>query len=157
MRRITRGVYVDADAELTLKLRLAAYLLVLPRGTLVDRVTALQLNGVDVGTTEPYRFCTTEKHHSKLPSVKVRRVTTLPPHTVGASRPLPALVTARTELSLLDLVIAGDWVIRLKRASCDDVRAALTTATGRDCRKAHRAAELVRQDAASPRRPGCGC
>ena len=36
--------------------------------------------------------------------------------------PLPALVAARIELGLLDLVVAGDWLIRAKHASLSEVR-----------------------------------
>jgi hypothetical protein len=151
VRRIDRGIFLDARLELTLKMRLAGYLLVLPRETVVDGVTALQLNGVDVGTAEPYRFCTTAAHHPIRPGLRVRRVAELPPNAGGVSKTLPALVAARTELSLLDLVVAGDWLIRLKRAPYEKVRAALHTAVGRDCLKARRAAELVRGRVDSPR------
>jgi hypothetical protein len=150
VHRIDRGIYLDARLEPTLKRRLAGYLLVLPPETVVDGVTVLQLNGIDVGTAEPYRFCTTAEHHSTRPAIRVRRVAELPPHKGGACRPLPALVAARTELSLLELVSAGDWLIRLKLAPYPAVRNALAGASGRDCRTAHRAAELIRARVRSP-------
>ena len=122
VQRIDRGIFLDARRELTLKLRLAGYLMVLPAETVVDSVTALQLNGVEVGPTEPYRFCTTAEHHPTRTSIAVRRVAELPPNIGKVSRTVPALVAARTELSLLDLVIAGDWLIR---AQADVVRESL--------------------------------
>lgn len=151
VQRIDRNIYLDASLELTLEYRLAGYLLILPRETVVDGVTVLQLNGVDVGSAEPYRFCTTAAHHPTRPSIRVRRVRELPPHRFGTSRCLPALVAARTDLTLIELVVAGDWLIRLKKAPYAKVCAALAAATGRDCRTAHRAAELIRDRVASPR------
>jgi thioredoxin reductase len=65
--------------------------------------------------------------------------------------PVSALVAARTELGLLDLVVAGDWLIHAGRATLAQVRQALAEAKGRDCRKARRAGELVRDRVESPR------
>ena len=147
---IDRGIYLDARVELTLRHRLAGYLLVLPPGTVVDGVSALRLTGVEVGTATPYRFCTTAVHHPRRTSIRVRRVAELPANRGLVLRPVPALAAARTELSLVDLVVAGDWLIRLKRATLAEVRAGLGSAAGRDSRKAHRAAELVRERVDSP-------
>ena len=151
VQRIDRGIFLDARLELTLKRRLAGYLLMLPAETVVDSVTALQLNGVEVGPTEPYRFCTTAEHHPSRPSIVVRRVAELPPNVGKVSRTAPALVAARTQLGLLDLVIAGDWLIRLRRAPYEAIRDGLRGAAGRDCLKARRAAELIRGRVDSPR------
>ncbi|HYI60094.1 MAG TPA: hypothetical protein VEX66_18140 [Microlunatus sp.] len=122
VQRIDRGIFLDARLELTLKWRLAGYLLMLPAETVVDSVTALQLNGVEVGPTEPYRFCTTAEHHPSRPSIVVRRVAELPPNVGKVSRTAPALVAARTQLGLLDLVIAGDWLIRRRVDSPRETR-----------------------------------
>jgi len=64
--------------------------------------------------------------------------------------PVPALVAARTELGLLDLVAAGDWLVRAKRATLAEVRDGLAGATARHCRRARRAGSLVRARVESP-------
>ena len=64
--------------------------------------------------------------------------------------PLPALVAARHELGLVDLVVAGEWLVRQGRATVPEVSAALAAAQGRDCRVARRAGALVRDGSESP-------
>lgn len=148
---LVAGVYLAADVEPTLARRLSAYLTVLPPGTAVDSVTALRVWGVEIGPLLPYRFVTTAAYQSTRPTIRVRRVAELPTRRGSVVSPVPALVAAKTELELLDLVVAGDWLVRIKRATLDDVREGLTSATGRDCRRARRAGELVRAGAESPR------
>ncbi len=130
---------------------LSACLTVLPLGTAVDGVTALRVWGVDVGPVLPYRFVTTAAYQSRRPAIRVRRVAALPPRRGSVVSPVPALVAAKTELGLLDLVVAADWLVRTKRATLDDVREGLALATGRYCRRARRAGELVRAGAESAR------
>lgn len=146
-----RGVYLDASREPTLADRLVALLRVLPRGrTAVDGVTALRCWGIEVGTEAPYRFVTTVSYVSTRPDVRVRRARELPARRGPFLRPLPALVAARCDLTLVELVVAGDWIVRAKRATLAHVQEALLGATGRHCRRAHRAAELVRERVDSP-------
>ncbi len=148
--RIDRGLYLAAGLEPTRVRKLVGYLRLLPRSTVIDSVTALQLWGVEVGSPEPFRFCTTAKHHSRRAAVRVRRSAQLPPHQGPVTLPVPALAAARTELGLLDLVTAGDWLLRRKLATLDEVRSGLAAATGRGCRISRRAAQLVRQRVDSP-------
>jgi hypothetical protein len=150
--RISRGLYLDSACEPSLRRVLAGYLKVLPHDqTAVDGISALQLWGVDVGSVRPYRYVTIAKHHSIHEDLRVRRAKQLPPCTKAVLLPLPALVAARLQIDLATLVVAGDWLVRDGRAELAEVQAALATAAGRDCRKARRAAELVRDRSESPR------
>jgi hypothetical protein len=151
VRLIVRGIYLAAELEPTLAEQLSAHLTLLPPGTAVDGVTALQYWGIDVGSELPYRFVTTAVYQSTRAGVRVRRAGQLPEVRGGAVAPVPALVAARIELGLLDLVVAGDWLIRAKHASLSEVRQALAEASGRHCRTARRAGELVGKGAESPR------
>ena len=152
VRRIGQGLFLAASCDPTYQALAAAYLRVLPAEvTAVDGVSALRLWGVEVGTERPYRYVTTAKHHSTRPEVRVRRTSQLPPCQHSVLLPLPALVAARRDLDLLGLVIAGDWLIRAGWATLSEVQAALAAAEGRDCRRARRAAELVREGSESPR------
>ena len=64
--------------------------------------------------------------------------------------PDSALVAAAPRLDLVELVTAGDWLIRLKRCRLEDLKASLAVATGRGCLKARRVAELIRAKVDSP-------
>ncbi|MFT4164786.1 MAG: hypothetical protein QM650_06050 [Microlunatus sp.] len=152
VQRVSRGLYVAADAEPTSRTVLAAYLTVLPQGcTAVDGVSALHLWGVEVGTEKPYRFVTTAKHYSVRENVRIRRAVELPPTTNLVVDPIPALVAARRDLGLIGLVVAGDWLVQSGQAELADVRDALAATTGRDSLVARRAAEFVRKGSESPR------
>lgn len=144
-------MYLDAARDPALADWIIALLKVLPRGrTAVDGVTALHCWGIDVGTATPYRFVTTASYLSTRPEVRMRRVRELPDRRGVFLRPLPALVAARSDLPLVELAVAADWIVRAKRAPLAQVQEALAGATGRHCRRAHRAAELVRERVDSP-------
>jgi hypothetical protein len=145
------GVYLDASVEPTLANRLSALLTVLPEEAAVDGVTALWCWGIEAGTLQPYQFVTTAAYQSKRTDVRVRRVGRLPDCRGSVVSPLAALVASKVELELLDLVVAGDWLVQAKQAALEDVQQALGAATGRNCRRAHRAGELVRAGVESPR------
>lgn len=151
VRTLVAGVYLSADVDPTLAQVVSAHLTVLPLGTAVDSVTALRVWGVDVGPLHPYRFVTTAAYQSTRPIIRVRRVAELPSRIGSVVAPVPALVAAKAELGLLDLVVAGDWLVRIKRATFDAVREGLAGATGRHCRRARRAGELIRAGAESAR------
>lgn len=153
VRRIGRDLFLAADTDPTYPTLVAAHLTTLPEGTTaVDGVTALRLWGIEVGPERPYCYVTTATHHSIRPEVRVRRTSQqLPPCHRSVLLPLPALVAARSDLDLVNLVVAADWLIRVGHGTLGDVQAALVGATGRDCRRARRAAELVRSGSESPR------
>lgn len=151
VQRLTRAVYAEAGLVLTPAKQLTALIAVLPDGTAVDGVTALRHWGVEVGDERPYRFVTTARYRSERPGVRVRRVAELPERRGNVLAPLAALVAAKTELGLRDLVVAGDWLVRAEQATLPQVQNALCGATGRNCRRARRAGELVRAGSESPR------
>lgn len=150
VRNLVRGVYLAADVEPTLAIELAAFLSVLPASAAVDGVTALHYWGIEIGELKPYRFVTTASYQSKRPEVRVRRTRELPNCRGPVVRPVPALVAARLDLGLLDLVAAGDWIIRAKLATLAEVQQGMAAASGRCCLCARQAAELVRAGSASP-------
>lgn len=55
------------------------------------------------------------------------------------------------DLTLLQLVEAGDWLIRAKLSTLAEVQSGLSSASGRHCLRAREAAGLVRVGSASPR------
>lgn len=79
------------------------------------------------------------------------RVAELPPHSGTMVSAEHAFATAAPHLTLLDLVIAGDWLVRLRRCSPDSLTAYTQRSRGRGAVLARRAARLVRARVDSPR------
>ena len=150
-----RGVVIAAQpAGLSLRDRVRAGLLVLPPGTVVIGVTGLRLRGVDVGRDLPLRFASTHRHPVRRADVVVQRVTSLPPLAQGLL-PLATVehcfVTAAGELDLLELVIAGDRLLRRKLTTKARLGAYLARSPRRGVRLARRALTLMAERVDSPR------
>ncbi|MBB3327381.1 hypothetical protein [Microlunatus antarcticus] len=148
VRRQLRGAYLLGDEDPGERDRVAAALLVLPSGTGADGLTALRLQGVDLGGAAPLRFVTTHPHPVRRPEVRVRRTSTQPQlATVGelpSLGPEDAFVASAVDLDLVELVAAGDWLVRLGCTTPEALVAAASIASGRGSRVARRAAALVR-------------
>jgi hypothetical protein len=145
VRRLYRTVYVAADEPLTLALRIRAALRVLPAGTVVSGVTVLQLRGLDLGPSEPLRFLTVSPRQVRRPALRVTRVRTLPPNDGRCVTPEGAFITAAGTLDLVDLVAAGDWLVKRRLATPDSLVAMTAGVQLRGCANARRAASLVRR------------
>lgn len=147
VRREHHGVYVDARLEPSIELSAAAARLVLPTDAVLDGVSALQTLGVDVGSRWPLRFASEHRHQVRRPGIRVRRVRSLPPVDTRRSciAPGAAFVAATRELDLVDLVAAGDRLVRLGRTTPARLREAAAEHRGRGTVVARRAAALVRE------------
>jgi hypothetical protein len=147
VRREHHGVYVESFLEPSVDLSLHAAQLVLPDDALVDGVSALHALGVGVGDPWPLRFVSAHPHQVRRPGIRVRRARLLPPAVADAScvAPAAAFISAAQELNLVDLVAAGDWLVRLGRASPSELVHATATHRGRGAVLARRAAALVRE------------
>jgi len=147
VRREHHGVYVESFVEPGPETSAAAARLVLPSDALLDSVSALHALGVAVGDPGPLRFVSAHPHQVRRPGIHVRRVRSLPP--AGATStcvgPAAAFVSAALELDLVDLVSAGDWLVRLEQVTLDELRRAAASRRGRGAVLARRAAGLVRE------------
>ena len=131
-----------------------AALLVLPSDAVAVGVTGLRLYGVEVGEAWPLRFASTHRHQVRRSGVVVSRIAELPPRRSGRphlAAPEHCFVTAAQTLDVLGLVIAGDWLTRLKLTSPARLQTAAAEIRTRDARLALRAAGLVRERVDSPR------
>lgn len=117
----------------------------LPVDVLVTGVTALQAYGVDLGDTTVLRFVTATTSQTRRSDVRLTRVTALPPHRGGLVAPLVAWQTAAPDLDLVELVAAGDALVRRGLCTLDELLAHASGARGRSCRLLRRAAPLVRE------------
>ena len=151
-RRIAKGVYVAAAAPESHRIRVRGVVLALPPGTIATGVTGLQLYGVDIGTQLPMMtFATTHPRQVRRRDVQVTRLKQLPPHRDGIASPEHCWLAAASSLNLLDLVTAGDWLIRLRRTTLAGLQSVVQTHSGRGVVLARAAVGLVRERVDSPR------
>ncbi len=150
VRRLLAGVYVSAEVESSEQVLVAAALKVVPQAVVVG-VTALHLHGVDSGPPTPLYLVTTNPHPVRRAGLKVTRVKALPPHSGSVAVAEHAFTSAATQLNLLDLVTAGDWLLRTNRCQLPALQAYASSFTGRGAVAAGRAAGLVRARVDSPR------
>ena len=116
-RVVTRGVYSTATAPKSYSTFVRATLLTLPITTIVTGVTGLRLYGVLVGAELPLQFATTHPHQVRRQGVEVTRVKHLPPQRGHIAVPEHCWLVAAGELDLLELVTAGDWLLRKRRTT----------------------------------------
>jgi hypothetical protein len=150
-RRITKGVYVTATTADSHRCQVRGVLLVSPPGTIATGVTGLQLLGVAVGSRLPMTFATTHPWQVRRRDVKVMRLKELPPHRDGTAAPEHCWLVAASSLNLLDLVTAGDSLIRKRRTTLARLQTAVQGYSGRGVVVARAAVRLVRERVDSPR------
>jgi hypothetical protein len=126
-------------------------MLALPPGTIVTGVTGLQLLGIDVGPELPLTFATTHPRQIRRRDVRVMRLKELPPHRDGIASAEHCWLVAASTLNLLELVTAGDWLLRRRRTTLVRLQAAVQTYSGRGVVAARAAITLVRERVDSPR------
>jgi len=150
--RVFSGVYVSAGVDLDLRLRVEAALLVLPAPTAATGLTALWCWGVTIAREpHPLDLVTTHPHLVRRPGLVIRRVGRLPPTRGPWVSPEHAFVSAARRLDLIDLVSAGDWLVRLRRCTPESLIAYAKTSREPGVALARRAAHLVRRRVDSPR------
>ncbi len=154
-QRLHRGVVVCADIELTLEVRVRAALLILPPGTAATGETALRLYGLDVGRDRRLHFTTTRPHQRRIAGVVVHR-RQRPAlrqfwNGIPVTTPEQTLVEASRRLSLVDRVIAGDWLIHQKLATLTSLQQFVEKVHDHGVKRARRAMLLVRERVESPR------
>lgn len=116
-RRLGKGVYVAAATSDSHLVRVRGAMLALPPETIATGVTGLQMHGVYVGALLPMTFATTHPRQVRRPDLKVMRLKVLPPHRDGTASPEHCWLIAASALNLLDLVTAGDWLLRRRRTT----------------------------------------
>jgi hypothetical protein len=145
VRRLYAGVYVARDLEVDVGIRIEAAFLVLPPMALATGVTALWLYGVDIGNPQPHRFVVPHSHQVRRPGMTVSRVQRLPSGRGRAVSPEHAFVAAATELDLVELVSAGDRLVRLRRCTVESLRKYACSYGGPSAPLARRAASMIRE------------
>jgi len=150
-RRVTQGVYVTATSADSPRPRVRGVMLALPADTIATGVTGLQMLGIEVGPELPMTFASTHLRQIRRRDVRVMRFKELPPHRDGIARAEHCWLVAASTLNLLDLVTAGDWLLRRRRSTLVRLHSAVQTYPGRGVVHARRAVMLVRERVDSPR------
>ena len=150
-RRLAKGVYVAATTADSHRIRVRAILLALPPRTIVTGVTGLQLLGVDLGPQLPITFATTHPRQVRRRDVKVIRLKELPAHRDWVASPEQCWLVAASTLNLLDLVTAGDSLLRLRRTTLVRLQSEVQAHSGRGIVAARTAVRLIRERVDSPR------
>jgi hypothetical protein len=96
-------------------------------------------------------FATTHPRQVRRRDVRVMRVQELPAHRDGVASPEHCWLIAASTLNLLDMVIAGDWLLRRRHTTLVRLRSAVHSYSGRGVVAARAAVELVRERVDSPR------
>lgn len=150
VQRLLPGVHAAAG-DVRFPMLVAAARLVLPADALLTGISALRLAGAAVAPVLPLHFVTLHPHQVRRRGLRVTRVRTLPPGRNGVVSPVSALLAAATSTDLVELVVAGDHLVRTGRCSPEELRAGAEVWCGRGARAARRAALLVRERVDSPR------
>ena len=146
-----RGLYALAAREVSEHALVSTVLATLPPGTVATGVTGLRLAGVEIGKASPLWFLTTYPRQVRRRGIRVTRVSVLPPCRGESAAPEHCWMVAALELNLLELVTAGDWLIRLKLATPESLAAYVNSSGSRGRAAARPALALVRERVDSPR------
>jgi very-short-patch-repair endonuclease len=154
-QRLCHGVYVSRGAEVSARTRVEAVLLVHSGSAYASHASAGRIYGlplpvlpeehVTVQHRRDRRRAGAVRHHLAAPGAAVRVL-----HGVRVSTPDRLFVELAEQLDLVDLVVAGDALVRWHRVDPAQLVAAAQGASGRVGRLARRAASLVRRDVDSP-------
>lgn len=153
-RRLLHGIIVDAQVPDSALLRVKAALACYFDDAFASHASAARVWRVPVQTrpgehvtvsddTHRLRRLGVTSHHRPDAAVAVR-------HGVRVSVLTDLFVELADELSLVELVVAGDWMVRRHRVRIKDLRRTTSSATGHAGRLARQAVRYVRSGVDSP-------
>lgn len=154
-RRIFRGVYVSADVPESPFVRIEAALVLHPPSAFASHSTAAQLRGLPV-PVDPQVHVTVPADRDRRSRPEIRnhvatgtsRVNVL--RGVRLSHPFQMFVELACMLSLVDLVVVGDALVKLLDCRPEELVEACRASTDRHAATALRAARYVRAEVDSP-------
>lgn len=154
-RRLFRGVYVGADADVDIPSRARAALLLHPGDAFVSHQTAAAIWAAPVpDTADVHVSVRRERDRRPRPGLRSHlsppQVTVQMRRGIAVSSPVDTLVALAQQLGLIDLVIVGDAMVRLRLTTPDELRAASAASRDRRAVAAREAAHYVRRGVDSP-------
>lgn len=154
-RKIFKGVYISADLPPSPLHRVEAAVILHPRGAFATHVSAARVYGVPVpGLAEEHVGVFDARDRRRRTDIRSHVVPSGTPVTthrgIPVSMPVPLFIQLASLLSLVDLVIVGDALVRRKAFTPEQLVHACDTSTDRYAAAALRAALLVREGVDSP-------
>jgi hypothetical protein len=153
-RRLFPGVFVNAATMPTDVLRARAALVPFPPTAFASHASAARIYGVPLPVT-PDEHITVLRQQDRRRRLGIKchlsgRATIRTIDGVRVSSPIQMFIELAGMLSLVDLVIVGDYLARQLNVSPERLRERCATHTGRDAVLLRRAAALVRAGVDSP-------
>ncbi|MDO7867529.1 hypothetical protein [Nocardioides jiangxiensis] len=153
--RILDGIYVDAAVPLSPAVMAAALSLATPPGSIVSHASAARWWGFPIPSlADEHVTVRSREHRFKRQGVTchVARGSERFHHAadVLVSSPAQCFVELASLLSLVDLVVVGDWLVRTRRLRPADLIRFCDASTTRRAAAARRAAAFVRDGVDSP-------
>jgi len=154
-RKLFYDVYVSSDVPVTLSLRASAVLGISPFGSHVSHQSAARIwDGIVPDQPLTHVSCPrggTRSERQGVGSHEISRGAEVVSFVgLRISSPAQTFIDLATELSLVDLVVLGDSLVRRGRTTPRLLVEAATDWKGKGCRAARRAAGLVRAGVDSP-------
>lgn len=154
-RRLLHGVYVDARVEQTPDLVAEALLLVAPRVAWVSHASAARVHGIPLPPLPDEHFSVVEAgersdrrgircHVGPAAARVVRR------DGLQYSAPGQVFVELAEQLTLVDLVVVGDWLVRKRLVTLGRLRTFVAESSMRGSAAARVAVAFVRERVDSP-------
>lgn len=152
--RLLRSVYVDARVPITPLVRVRAALAQFEGRAFASHVSAARVYDVPLPTVPAEHVSVTEPRHRRRTTGVVPHVNPTPDvrvvHGIPVSSPTQMFVELATILSLVDLVVVGDHLVRVGLLTLPELVAACERSRERGARAARRAASYVRERVDSP-------
>lgn len=152
-RRLARGIYIASEATVDARVEAQAAVLVAGARSFASHHTAARLyRAIVPDDPQLHASVPPGRSRSDNPDVAVHRSRRVP-HTfrsIPVTSPTDTFLDLAVSLSLVDLVVLGDSLVRRGRTTPDKLVAVAQKATGRGSRLARRAASLVRAGVDSP-------
>lgn len=148
------GVLLSRDAVLTQRLRVVAALVPFFDSAHASHASAARVHGVPIPTLPDEHVTVVDPaHRLRRRGIRVHvrsaaRVVVV--EGVRVSALADCFVELASQLALVDLVVAGDWMVRRRATTPEQLVAAAAAAPGAAGRLARRAASLVRAEVDSP-------
>lgn len=154
-RRLFDGVYVDRQVPDSPALALRALMLIGPPGAAASHASAGRWHGCPLPALPGEHLTVLSRRHRFRRTGVSCHTATLPMRCNETadrrvSSPAQCFVELATQLSLVDLVVAGDWMVRKQKLTPEQLRSHCEASKHPGARAARAAAAYVRERVDSP-------
>lgn len=124
-RRLYRGVYVDTSHDMTDDDLRRAARLAMPDDAHLSHVSRIQSLGLGLGPATPVHFTVGRELHLAVPGIFLHRTAELPPHDDDGVSAAAAVIGLATSSPLIDVLVAGDWLLSRNHMTMSELVALL--------------------------------